>query len=185
MKVLFLGSHFSPLIPFIKETDDVCVTDMKVSPVFAGEFDFLISYGYRHILKKDILDLFPDRAINLHISFLPWNRGADPNLWSFIRNTPKGVTIHYMDEGLDTGDIICQREVEFDLEIDTLGTSYNKLQLAIQQLFKEEWSLIRDGSCNRRKQEEKGSYQHSRDKEALKSLYSGKGFNTLIRDLYI
>ncbi|MCL0081308.1 hypothetical protein M1N64_03665 [Peptococcaceae bacterium] len=50
------------------------------------------------------MDKFQGRAINLHISFLPWNRGADPNFWSFIENAPVGVSIHYLDEGIDTGD---------------------------------------------------------------------------------
>jgi len=42
--------------------------------------DFIISYGYRHLLPQEVIDEFPGRAINLHISMLPWNRGADPNL---------------------------------------------------------------------------------------------------------
>ena len=44
--------------------------------VAEGGFTFLVSYGYRHILRKNVLDLFPDRAVNLHIAYLPWNRGA-------------------------------------------------------------------------------------------------------------
>ena len=64
--------------------------------------DFIISYGYRHILKKDLIEMFPRKIANLHISLLPWNRGADPNLWSFLEDTPKGVTIHYIDCSVDT-----------------------------------------------------------------------------------
>lgn len=191
MKVLFLGNADSPLIPFIELTDKVVQTAEKITPEFARDFDFLISYGYRHILKKELLDVFRnsdgyiDKAINLHISFLPWNRGADPNLWSHVKETPKGVTIHYMDEGLDTGDIIAQEEVEFDRQTDTLGTSYNKLQIAIQKLFKDNWQLIKTGQCPRNKQQGIGSYHHSRDKERVKILYSEQGFNTPISRLFI
>ena len=56
-----------------------------------------------------MLDRLPDRVVNLHIAYLPYNRGADPNLWSVLEDTPAGVSIHYVDEGVDTGDIIAQR----------------------------------------------------------------------------
>ena len=59
-----------------------------------------------------MLDQINYRAINLHISYLPWNRGADPNLWSAV-GMPKGVTIHYINDGFDTGDILFQKAILF------------------------------------------------------------------------
>lgn len=53
-------------------------------------------------------------VLNLHISYLPWNRGANPNFWSFVENTKKGVTIHEIDEKLDKGKILLRKELEFD-----------------------------------------------------------------------
>ena len=159
MQCLVLGNP--AIIPLIG--CDGYVTHQPVTPELAGRFDYIISYGYRHILKKDVLDLFPQKAINLHISMLPWNRGADPNLWSFIDNTPKGVTIHYMNEGLDKGDIIAQREVPMT-EDETLKSSYNKLHAAMLRLFEETWPEIVDGTCVGRPQEGKGSYHKSSDK---------------------
>ena len=87
---------------------ELIISDESINASFCKEqnFDFLISYGYKFILKNDILSLFKKAAINLHISYLPYNRGSDPNFWSFMENSPKGVSIHYMDAGLDTGDII-------------------------------------------------------------------------------
>jgi methionyl-tRNA formyltransferase len=161
MKILLLGSQSPNLKPYILD-EYIHHTNEVITTEFAKDFDFIISYGYRHILKKDILDLFPFRAINLHISFLPWNRGADPNYWSIVENTPKGVTIHYMDEGLDTGDIIDQVEVEFD-DHDTFATSYSKLHKEITNLFKKQWPYIKLGKCNRIKQKGKGSYHNSKD----------------------
>jgi len=131
MKILFLGAPDSPVFLWLKQQgEDVHSTLDKITVdyVLENKFNFLISYGYRYVLKKEILDLFPNRAINLHISYLPYNRGSDPNFWSFIDGTPKGVTIHYLDEGVDTGDIIVQKEVVFDsLETETLASSYQKL----------------------------------------------------------
>lgn len=178
MKILFLGYQDSPLINFLRECgDEVITTDQKITAEEAGKADFLISYGYRHILKQDILDLFlPNRAINLHISLLPWNRGADPNLWSFIDNTPKGVTIHYLDSGVDTGDIILQSEVKM-YDDDTLKTSYDRLQDSIQSLFKQNWASIKSGNCPRLKQTGKGSLNKSKDKE---NIILEQGFDTLV-----
>lgn len=184
-RILFLGDHQSPLYHWLRENGEtVHQYSDKISKNFIldHKIDFLISYGYRHIIKKDVLDLLPSRAINLHISYLPWNRGADPNLWSFIYDTPKGVTIHYIDEGLDTGDIIYQKVVHFDCAEDTLATSYQKLQLAIQQLFFENWTSIKEGRCPRIKQVGVGSTQKSRDKRSVENLLSN-GWDTPIGEL--
>ena len=45
------------------------------------------------------------------MSFLPYNRGSHPNFWSFIDDTPKGITIHEIDEGADTGNIVFQKKI--------------------------------------------------------------------------
>jgi len=74
-----------------------------------------------------------NRAINLHPSLLPWNRGAHSNFWSFLEDTPKGVTIHIIDEGIDTGDILLQKKIKFDQSKETLRSSYGRLQQELQQ----------------------------------------------------
>ncbi len=74
----------------------------------AEKFDLAISYTYRFIISQDIIDIFDGNIVNIHNSYLPWNRGADPNLWSIVDGTPRGVTLHYIDSGLDKGEIISQ-----------------------------------------------------------------------------
>lgn len=162
MKILFLGPQGS-LCSWLQEQYEVFQTEEKITPEEAAGFDWLISYGYRHIIKKPVLDLFPKRAINLHISFLPWNRGADPNFWSWRDNTPKGVSIHFIDEGLDTGDILVQRIVHMDHD-ETLSSSYLKLKEDIEQLFKESWIWIINGWLQGFKQPPGGSFHWKRDK---------------------
>ena len=172
MRVLFLGPPESPLIPLLRsEGDEVLVTaePLDEERLDAWNADFLVSYGYRHILRKWVLDRFPARAINLHISFLPFNRGADPNLWSIVEGTPRGVTIHYLDEGIDTGDIIAQRLVDFSSD-DTLRSSYAKLQSAIVDLFREQWPAIRTGKCARQKQVGAGTSHRVKDIERVRHL---------------
>ena len=174
MKVLFLGPSQSPLVGYLEVMwNDVVATmdPIDVAYLEAHSPNFIVSYGYRHILKRDVLDRYPDRVINLHASYLPWNRGADPNFWSYVEDTPKGVTIHYVDEGVDTGDIIAQRRVH-PSDTDTLRTSYDRLHATIQTLFKEHWLAIRAGRCTRRPQRGTGTYHRLKDKEGLSRLLS-------------
>jgi methionyl-tRNA formyltransferase len=178
MKILLLSPHVH-LIEFLQSHgDEVTQTIEPLTDEILEDKDFIISYGYRHIIGKPVLDRFKDRAINLHISYLPWNRGADPNLWSFLDGTPKGVTIHFIDEGIDTGDIIGQRYLKYDYE-DTLRTFYTKLSECIEDLFRKTWTYIREGRAKRYKQT---TYHNSRDKEKYQHLLT-KGWDTHIRDL--
>ncbi len=175
-----MGDEKSPLLYWLKTIgESVIQTSEKITSDFVNfnNIEFLISYGYTHIIKKDILKLLPNRAINLHISYLPWNRGADPNFWSFVKGTPKGVTIHYLDEGIDTGDIIVQKHIYFNSYNETLATSYEKLHSAIQELFKQHWSEIKREACQRQKQANNGSTQRVKDKELLSNLLT-EGWNT-------
>jgi methionyl-tRNA formyltransferase len=146
MQILLLSSvdKCQNFIDFLVASGDrVSYTEQKIdiSSELLKEVDFIISYGYRHIIKQNVLELFQNRAINIHVSLLPWNRGADPNLWSFLENTPKGVTIHIMDRGIDTGDVLIQEEIDFSCldESETLNTTYTKLTQLAEDLFKRFW----------------------------------------------
>ncbi len=184
MKVLFLGPADSAVLDFLKSTESQVV---QTTEGLWEEFlesvaaDFLVSHGYRHIIRQSVLDRFPRRAVNLHISYLPWNRGADPNLWSFIENTPKGVSIHYLDAGIDTGDLIAQRRVEFG-SAETLRSSYARLQAEIAGLFAEHWKQIRVGGCVATKQVGPGSFHRIADREKVAHLLT-KGWDTPVAEL--
>ena len=145
MNILLLGEKSNLLIDKLlslgHSADIICD---KITIETAKKYDFLIRFGYRYILKKDVIDFFPDKIINLHISLLPYNRGANPNLWSYLEDTPKGVTIHYIDESVDTGNIILQKEVQND----TLKTSYDRLISEIVMLFNNNAENILNGSIS-------------------------------------
>jgi len=120
-------------------------------------------------------------VINLHISLLPWNKGADPNLWSFLEDTPKGVTIHYVDRGVDTGDILAQQQVDY-LPEDTLRTSYDRLSKAIEDLFKRVWPDIRAGGLKSLPQPGGGTYHRLNDRAVFNYLLE-EGWNTSVEGL--
>lgn len=109
------------------------------------------------------------RIINLHISLLPWNRGANPNFWSFVDDTPKGVTIHQINAGLDKGKILCQKECFFDAEKETFLSTYDKLNETIVALFKENCQDIMGGRIVPREQPSGGSYHSVKDFQEVKS----------------
>lgn len=185
MNVLWLGPERQHLFEYLHGYGD-CVTQTEECLVGDEEIlqgkDFLISYGYRHKLSTDVLELFKsNRALNMHISLLPWNRGSDPNLWSFLEDTPKGVTIHLLNEGLDKGDIVIQKNVEIFNDA-TLRSSYQQLCLEMERLFVENWPLIRDELLQSKPQEPGGSYHASRDKIQYEHLLT-QGWDTPVRVL--
>jgi methionyl-tRNA formyltransferase len=91
-------------------------------------------------------------------------------------NTPKGITIHYIDEGIDTGDIIVQKEIFFDENLESFKTSYIKLHEVIQRLFKRHWNDIRENKINIQKPLVVGSFHN------IKDLPSDVDWNMNIKD---
>ena len=134
----------------------------------------VISYSYSHILRADVLDLLPNRFLNLHISLLPYNRGADPNAWSFLENTPKGVSIHLIDAGVDTGKLLIQKEVIFDESSETLGHTYRVLQQEIIALFCEHWEELRDGTIRPISQVGDGTFHYAKEFAKIKDCLLGE-----------
>ena len=182
--MVFLGNIGSEIIDIIRSAEDeVFVTSQIVNTNTLNEYgaEFIVSYGYPHIVTPEVIEHIHGKIINLHISYLPWNRGSDPDFWSLVDDTPKGVTIHYMDATLDTGDIIIQSTVEVD-DDDTLGSYYEKLHSEIIALFKEHWKAIRTGACNRTPQKQGGTYHRSTDKSEYVHLLS-KGADTKVLDI--
>lgn len=140
---------------------------------------FIISFNYRHMIPEEVLRRMPGRVINLHTSLLPYNRGSNPNFFSFLYDTPKGVTIHLVDRGLDTGDLLCQREIAFDEEKETFASSYDRLLLEIADLFRENWEKIKRGDVVPRRQEGEGSFHRMRELTAIREQMPFTWFETV------
>lgn len=145
--------------------DDVILISEPITAQTVREFrlDLILSYCYKHLFSKEIIDEAGGNIVNLHTSYLPWNRGSDPNFWSFWEDTPKGVTIHYIDEKLDRGRIIAQRQVALDPSAESFSSSYEKLHEEMRRLFIEMWPRYADWRANSYAAEGAGSYHSSRD----------------------
>lgn len=149
----------------VEQGENVTVYSEKLTKQFVLELNpsITISYNYIHIISKDIIESLHNNVLNLHISLLPWNRGAEPNFWSFMEDTPKGVTIHKIDEGLDTGNILYQKELNFDEKKETFASSYEKLQDEIFELFISNWQNIKEGKYDEALQRGGGSYHSEKE----------------------
>ena len=132
---------------------------------------YMISFNYRHMIPKAVLDEMEGRVINLHTSYLPYNRGSSPNFFSFWEDTPKGVTIHKMDVGLDTGAILCQKELFFDENKETFASSYDTLMIEIKKLFRENWENIKSDRLTAREQVGEGTCHRMKDLEEIRNKY--------------
>jgi methionyl-tRNA formyltransferase len=111
--------------------------------------DFLFSCYYRHMLKKPLLDLPRLGALNMHGSLLPKYRGRAPVNWVLVNGeTETGVTLHYMVEKADQGDIVAQQKVPIALE-DTAYTLFAKMTVAAEQVMREAYPLLRAGTAPR------------------------------------
>lgn len=183
MIVLLLGEKSELLKPYLEKADHFVIrTDGKIDLRAAIIADFIISFGYKFIITPEIIEVFTKKIINLHISYLPFNRGADPNLWSFLENTRKGVTIHRMTTEIDTGDILAQKTVVFD-ENETLQTSYDKLIKEMVAQFAKNLENIMSDEITPFPQTGKGSYHQKNDKNKYLHLLTKKGYDTPVAEL--
>jgi len=189
MKLLFLTNNeiTYPLVEWLRgdKNEKVICSANKITPEYLKEIlpDMIISYNYRYIIKEDVLEYYDKWIINLHISYLPWNKGADPNLWSFLDGTPKGVTIHLIDKGIDTGDILLRKQIYFDEEKETLFSSYKELHERIQELFKINWENIKTKHLVPRYQSEEGSMHYIKDFKKIKNILGEEGWDISITEL--
>lgn len=132
--------------------------------------DYVVSCGYRHVVPEPVLDVPTKGCLNLHSSYLPYNRGAHPNVWSIVDDTPAGVTLHYMDSGIDTGDIIARRKVTTDFS-DTGKELYERLEDAQVKLFQDVWpDIVTGDESTTRQEEDSGTFHQTSDFEELCKL---------------
>lgn len=157
-----------------------------IEMIRALEPEIGISVMFGYILKEEVLDLFPAGCINVHPSYLPFGKGAYPNIWCIVDKTPAGVSIHYVDSGIDTGDIIAQVEVPVE-PYDTGASLYRRLEQVSLDLFRKYWPIIQSGKARRIVQEPGGGTFHRMkdvsliDEIELNGLYKAGDLIDIIR----
>ena len=117
-----------------------------------GKIDLIVTCAYGQIIPKEVLNLPKYGCVNVHASILPKYRGSAPIQWAIINGDKEtGVTIMYMDEGMDTGDIISISKMAIT-SYDNVGTMHDKLSILGAQALEKELKSIFDGSAIRIKQ---------------------------------
>jgi methionyl-tRNA formyltransferase len=125
-------------------------------------FDYFILAWWPYIMKSSLFNTPKNGTINFHPSFLPYNKGKHPTFWNIVEEVPYGVTLHFVDNGVDSGDIIFQKEIIKNWS-DTGGSLYEKALQAIVQLFIDNYDNIRNGNYARKKQPNGGSFHYAKE----------------------
>lgn len=114
--------------------------------------DAAVVSSFNYKIPKELLDVPKHGFINIHPSLLPKYRGGNPYSTVIINGEAEtGVTLHFMDEGFDTGDIITQRKVPIS-PIETMGTLFNRLNLLGMQMLVGVLTDLEKGDLPRYKQ---------------------------------
>lgn len=167
---------------------DVLRDKKTLEKIKALKPDIAIAAFWGYILKPEFFLIPKLGTINFHPGYLPYNRGMNPNVWPIVENTPAGVTIHYIDKGIDTGDIIARKKVKVE-PWDTADSVYEKTLVDIVKLFKEVWPSIKSKKNKKLRQErlkDNPTFHwakdiNSLDEISLNSLYIGKDLINRVR----
>ena len=125
------------------------------------KFDFIILIFWPFIVDKKYFKKF-NNSINFHPSFLPYHRGWYPHVHAKIKNEKWGVSLHQINEGIDTGDIWVQKKINIDLLLDNKQIyKIAKRQLFI--LFKKNYINIIEKNKIKKKQIIKTKFLKKKD----------------------
>lgn len=123
--------------------------------------DYVIGIHFPYIVPETVLSVPRIGVINLHPAYLPYNRGWHTPTWALLEGTPVGATLHFMDAGLDTGDIIHQKQLK-----PSPGETANSLYVRLKQLefevFQEAWGSLANKTFIRQKQQSDAGTEHNR-----------------------
>ena len=148
--------------------------------------DIIITCAYGQIIPKEILNCPKYGCINVHASLLPYLRGGAPIQHAIIDGyTKTGITIMYMDEAMDTGDIIASRKITINKD-DTYGSIYTKLQEVAPSLLIEVLPSIINKTNKRIKQDNSiatYAWNIKREEEHIDFNRKGLEIDSLVRGL--
>ncbi len=125
------------------------------------DLDYIIGVHFPYIIPEEVLSIPRIGVLNLHPAYLPYNRGWHTPSWALLEETPIGVTLHFMDSGIDTGDIIHQKRMDVSPG-DTANALYQRLKRLEFEVFKEAWQDLASGSYRRLPQDPAEGTAHTR-----------------------
>ncbi len=145
---------------------------VKIEPIELKKNYLEVIKKYDLVFSLHCKQLFPNelvhsvKCINVHPGLNPYNRGWFPQVFSILNVMKAGATIHEIDEQLDHGAIIAQKEIIIE-KWDTSLTAYNKIQAAEIELLKENLPSILEGNYKSNHAKEEGNVNLKKDFNAL------------------
>lgn len=131
--------------------------------------DYLLSVHFPYVFPPEVLAIPAVGSLNLHPAYLPFNRGWHTPSWAILDGTPIGATLHWIDAGIDTGDIASQTEVGVSPG-DTADTLYQRVLAAELELFERCIPALVARSLPRLPQARGGSVHTKADLSARQEL---------------
>jgi len=123
--------------------------------------DYIVALHFPYLVPEAILSIPRRGWLNLHPAYLPYNRGWHTPSWSILEETDMGATLHFMDRGIDTGDIVHQKRLDVS-PADTAHSLYGRVKQLELEVFKEAWPWILSGDYKRLPQDPAGGTTHKR-----------------------
>lgn len=165
---------------------DALSSEATLEAIEALQVDLGILAWWPYLLKPSLIKLSRLGFLNFHPSLLPYNRGKHPNFWSLVEQTPYGVTLHFITERIDAGEIAYQRAIPVTWE-DTAKSLHEKGKGALVALFRDHFDEIITGQIPRRAQDlSTGTFHLGKELEAASEIdldrsYSGRSLLNLLR----
>ena len=186
-----IGIVFTTASNKITET---CVARGINTAVFSSEIDAISVIKYHklrpalgfliwwpRILTSKLLEVASTGFINTHPSLLPYARGKHYNFWTLVEGAPFGVSMHFVDEGIDSGDVVAQKMIQYGWE-DNGGSLFLKAKDAMIELFKDSFERIRDSDYRAKQQDlSKGSFHFGAELDIASQIFLDQNYTA--RDL--
>ena len=142
------------------------------------DLDYIFGIHFPYIIPSEVLSIPKIGVVNLHPAFLPYNKGWHTPSWAIIEGYPYGATLHFMDEALDEGDIIHQKEIEV-YPIDTANSLYKRVLKLEEEVFFEAFDALSSLCPKRIKQVEKGTSHQKKELKALQEISISENSNPI------
>lgn len=175
---VYSAAHARGIPSFVFESEAQILATLAALP----RFDLGILAWWPKLISPAVTALAEGGFINTHPSLLPYNRGKHYNFWALVEQVPFGVSLHFVDQGIDSGDIVAQLPVAYGWE-DTGETLYAKAGQAMIDLFKSAYPKIRKGTTPRTPQDlDKGSLHYAKEIDTASMIELDKTYTA--RELF-
>ena len=173
MKVLIAGDFLDQLVDALAGRGDELVvieSNHELTLDFMKKFNFELAIFccYELVVKSDIVESI--HCINIHFSILPYGRGPEPLLASWINGEPIGITIHEMTRDVDCGPIIVQTECPMGADDVSLESSFDFLIETSANLMMNWWEVIKNKTYTPIQQSGEGSFHTYKQVEPIFDL---------------